>query len=90
MTENPFNFVKVVAVSTLALTVFVQSSIAQSVVRLTMNTGMDLAPAWDPRGGTIAYMRSVADSGSGVLIGPSRIVLGRRHAVLLPEKTPSG
>ena len=35
-------------------------------VRLTENTGQDIFPAWDPRGGTIAYLRSAAASGSGV------------------------
>lgn len=35
-------------------------------VRHTLNTGQDTTPAWDPRGNTIAYMRSAASSGSGV------------------------
>ena len=39
---------------------------AQTPVRLTDNPGQDLAPAWDPRDGTIVYIRSAHESGSGV------------------------
>jgi hypothetical protein len=37
---------------------------AQSVIRLTFNQAADLSPAWDPRGGTIAYLRPKTTGGS--------------------------
>ena len=40
------------------------SVLAQSVTRLTFYTGSDLNPAWDPRGVTIAYVRSKTTTGS--------------------------
>lgn len=44
----------------------IASANAQNILRVTLHDGMDIAPAWDPRGGSIAYMRSAASSGSGV------------------------
>ena len=44
----------------------VPSARAATPVRLTLNPGQDVSPAWDPASDTIAYMRSAAASGSGV------------------------
>lgn len=39
-------------------------SSAQTVTRLTSSIGPDITPAWDPRGGTIAYLRPKVSNGS--------------------------
>lgn len=40
------------------------SSEAQTPIRLTFNQATDTSPAWDPRGGTIAYLRPKTTGGS--------------------------
>lgn len=47
-----------------AQSVEAQSADTQSIIRLTFNQGADISPAWDPRGGTIAYLRPKTVGGS--------------------------